>query len=651
MPIRHGMTMGELARLYNEERKIGAELTVIAMDGWKRDYWYDDTGLGWINPSPNMRNLNQATLYPGIGAIEYSNISVGRGTDQPFEQIGAPWIDGPRLAAALNARRLAGIRFYPIAFTPKSSKYANEECQGVFMVITNRAALQPTRVGLEIVGALSSLFGEKYDLLNTWRLVGSAEILNARPAGRGSGGGGGALERRRSALAPSPGEVSFVSLTGGSEDPLVRSQRALSSIHLAIRLVDQRIEVHRIRRHRHDTDADVDAIRQAVDDRRLQEGLANLLGLVARIGFGGGEQHQEFVAAPAEHVVRLARELPQDRAHRLQHLVAGVVAALIVDRLEVIDVDVEQRQGQLVAPVVFELVLGDLVQQAAVVAARQRIGDRHGLHLVAAGGELGGGGAQFLDDILEDQQVHAEHQQRGRGELKYSDPRRRVADAAVGCRHGKGDGVHRHHAGDAQSRQQRADHALRPRDRQVEIAPCASHTLIITNAGATTARGPRNVAAAASTAWRSGSPHCNPRGTTAGARNHAPASRMPAPNTSAASAQVATARRPADTDSGPSARIGAARIEAEDQHHHAAGEPRRHAGEHVGPRAEQVQQEQRDRRGEHQQPDERADLQRHHRCGTHRGPIGLGDEGDGGNHDGDHGRRGSLAPFGSSGHI
>jgi uncharacterized protein YbbC (DUF1343 family)/CubicO group peptidase (beta-lactamase class C family) len=177
MPIRHGMTMGELARLYNEERKIGADLTVIAMDGWKRDYWYDDAGLTWINPSPNMRNLNQATLYPGIGAIEYSNISVGRGTDQPFEQIGAPWIDGPRLAAALNARRLAGIRFYPVTFTPKSSKYANEECHGVFMVITNRTALQPARVGLELVGALSSLFGEKYDLQNAWRLVGSQDIL------------------------------------------------------------------------------------------------------------------------------------------------------------------------------------------------------------------------------------------------------------------------------------------------------------------------------------------------------------------------------------------------------------------------------------------------------------------------------------------
>jgi uncharacterized protein YbbC (DUF1343 family) len=177
MPIRHGMTMGELARLYNEERNINADLTVVPMEGWQRDYWFDDTGLTWINPSPNMRNLNQATLYPGIGAIEYSNVSVGRGTDQPFEQMGAPWIDGPRLAAALNARRLPGISFYPITFTPKSSKYANEECHGVFMVVTNRAALRPVRVGIEIVSALSSLFGEKYDPQNTWRLVGAEEIL------------------------------------------------------------------------------------------------------------------------------------------------------------------------------------------------------------------------------------------------------------------------------------------------------------------------------------------------------------------------------------------------------------------------------------------------------------------------------------------
>jgi len=177
MPVRHGLTLGELARVFNDEKKINADLTVIPADNWRRDYWFDETGLAWINPSPNMRNLNQAALYPGIGAIEYSNVSVGRGTDQPFEQFGAPWIDGPRLAAALNARRLPGIRFYPVAFTPTSSKYAGQACQGVFMVITNRAALQPVRVGLEIAGALFTLFGEQYQLENTDLLLGSRDSL------------------------------------------------------------------------------------------------------------------------------------------------------------------------------------------------------------------------------------------------------------------------------------------------------------------------------------------------------------------------------------------------------------------------------------------------------------------------------------------
>ena len=177
MPIRHGLTMGELARLFNGERGIGADLAVVPAEGWVRDAWFDQTGMRWVNPSPNMRNLNQATLYPGIGAIEYSNISVGRGTDQPFEQLGAPWIDGPRLADALNARRLPGIRFYPVTFMPTASKFANETCQGVFMVVTDRAALQPVRVGLEIAGALGRLFGPAYKLENTERLMGSRDSL------------------------------------------------------------------------------------------------------------------------------------------------------------------------------------------------------------------------------------------------------------------------------------------------------------------------------------------------------------------------------------------------------------------------------------------------------------------------------------------
>ncbi len=183
MPVRHGMTLGELARLFNDQRKIGARLTVVPAANWRRDFWYDQTGLPWINPSPNMRNLNQATLYPGIGAIEYSNISVGRGTDQPFEQIGAPWIDGRVLAATLNDRGLIGIRFYPVMFTPASSKYAKEPCQGVFMVITNRSTVQPVRVGLEIAGALWKLYGDQYRMDNTDRLFGSRQGLERVKAG------------------------------------------------------------------------------------------------------------------------------------------------------------------------------------------------------------------------------------------------------------------------------------------------------------------------------------------------------------------------------------------------------------------------------------------------------------------------------------
>jgi uncharacterized protein YbbC (DUF1343 family) len=187
LPIRHGLTLGELARLFNAEQKIGANLTVVPMKNWRRDHWFDETGLTWINPSPNMRNMNQATLYPGIGAIEYGNISVGRGTDQPFEQIGAPWIDGRNLAAALNERQLAGIRFYAISFTPTSSKYAKEECQGVFMVITNRTALEPVRVGLEVAAALWRLYGDTFNMQNTDRLFGWREGLQRVRAGEDPG--------------------------------------------------------------------------------------------------------------------------------------------------------------------------------------------------------------------------------------------------------------------------------------------------------------------------------------------------------------------------------------------------------------------------------------------------------------------------------
>lgn len=174
MPIRHGMTIGELAKLFNGEKKIGADLTVIQMKNWRRDAWFDDTSLEWVNPSPNMRNLYEATLYPGIGAFENANISVGRGTDTPFERVGAPWIDGMKLAEALNARRIAGVRFYPVRFTPGASKFANQECQGVGIVITDREVMRPVRVGVELAASLVKLFPGKFQIDTAARLFGSA---------------------------------------------------------------------------------------------------------------------------------------------------------------------------------------------------------------------------------------------------------------------------------------------------------------------------------------------------------------------------------------------------------------------------------------------------------------------------------------------
>jgi uncharacterized protein YbbC (DUF1343 family) len=143
------------------------------MKNWRRDDWFDDTALSWVNPSPNMRNLYQAALYPGIGAFESTNLSVGRGTDTPFEQVGAPWIDGPKLSDALNARQIPGVRFYPVRFTPSSSKFANQECQGIFIVVTDREALRPVRVGVEIASAVKKLFPSQFEIDSAARLFGS----------------------------------------------------------------------------------------------------------------------------------------------------------------------------------------------------------------------------------------------------------------------------------------------------------------------------------------------------------------------------------------------------------------------------------------------------------------------------------------------
>jgi uncharacterized protein YbbC (DUF1343 family)/CubicO group peptidase (beta-lactamase class C family) len=184
MPIRHGLTLGEFARLFNGERRLAADVTVVAMKNWRRDDWFDDSGLPWVNPSPNMRNLVAASLYPGIGAIEQTNISVGRGTDTPFEQLGAPWIDGGDLAAALNARQMPGVRFYPVTFTPAAgAKLGGQACHGVFIVVTDRQRLHPVRVGVEIASALSRKYGTQFTLEDAATLVGSRSTIARIRAG------------------------------------------------------------------------------------------------------------------------------------------------------------------------------------------------------------------------------------------------------------------------------------------------------------------------------------------------------------------------------------------------------------------------------------------------------------------------------------
>lgn len=183
IPVRHGMTIGELARLYNEERKIGCDLRVVKMDGWRRAMWYDATNLTWVNPSPNMRSLTEAALYPGIGLLETTNLSVGRGTDTPFELVGAPWLDGQRLASYLNNRKVAGVRFVPVRFTPKSSVFKDEECSGINLIVTDRAHFHSVQTGLEIAVALRKLYPAEWKVDSYARLLVNAETLEALKRG------------------------------------------------------------------------------------------------------------------------------------------------------------------------------------------------------------------------------------------------------------------------------------------------------------------------------------------------------------------------------------------------------------------------------------------------------------------------------------
>jgi uncharacterized protein YbbC (DUF1343 family) len=180
IPVRHGMTLGELANMANAEQHLGLELRVIPMKGWERGDWFDSTGLTWVNPSPNMRSLNAALLYPGIGMLEASpNYSVGRGTDAPFEQVGADWIRGRELAAFLNARSIPGVRVYPTRFTPASSNFAGRNIEGVRFVITDRNAFDSTRLGLELGYALEKLYPGKIPWDANRFLIGNHEVIGA----------------------------------------------------------------------------------------------------------------------------------------------------------------------------------------------------------------------------------------------------------------------------------------------------------------------------------------------------------------------------------------------------------------------------------------------------------------------------------------
>jgi len=178
IPVRHGMTIGEMAVMFAAERFPNVHLDIIRCSGWKRSMWFDEAGLTWTNPSPNMRSLTQATLYPGIGLLEMTNLSVGRGTDTPFELIGAPYIDPQPLAAALRSLAIPGVAVIPTYFTPRASKFEGERCGGLQLQITDRTMFRPVRFGLALATALRQLCSEwETDRLNV--LLANEQIAEA----------------------------------------------------------------------------------------------------------------------------------------------------------------------------------------------------------------------------------------------------------------------------------------------------------------------------------------------------------------------------------------------------------------------------------------------------------------------------------------
>lgn len=179
IPVRHGMTVGELALMFKKELKLELDLHIVQVQGWSRGQMFDETGLSWVNPSPNMRSLTEALLYPGVGLLETTNLSVGRGTDRPFEIVGAPWVDGQVLAKELNMLQVPGVTFVATSFTPTASKFVNESCQGVNICITDRKQYEVNQLGLAFATTLNKLYSQEWKSKEYIRLLGNKRCLQA----------------------------------------------------------------------------------------------------------------------------------------------------------------------------------------------------------------------------------------------------------------------------------------------------------------------------------------------------------------------------------------------------------------------------------------------------------------------------------------
>lgn len=184
LPVRHGMTVGELARYFNAEKKIGVDLKVIKMKGWTRSDYLWDTGQLWVDPSPNMRSMPGAVLYPGVCLLEDTNVSVGRGTDRPFEIVGAPWIEPQAFAVELRRAGVPGVRFVPLYFTPKASVHRGVRCGGVNVLVSDAEKLHSVRLGLSIVSALRRLYPDKFEMNGVVKLLGNEQAYRALERGR-----------------------------------------------------------------------------------------------------------------------------------------------------------------------------------------------------------------------------------------------------------------------------------------------------------------------------------------------------------------------------------------------------------------------------------------------------------------------------------